>query len=157
MTLCARSRRPDETQALGEALGRALGPGAVIALRGPLGAGKTCFVQGLARGLGVDPRTPVTSPTFTLVGEYAARIPLRHADFYRVERYQRLLDAGFPDLLDGRGVLVVEWPERFPAALPADRLDVHIAIESDCERRLELLACGPIAAETFARLGAPWR
>jgi tRNA threonylcarbamoyladenosine biosynthesis protein TsaE len=157
MTLCVRSPSPEHTRALGAALGRALGPGAVIGLSGPLGAGKTCFVQGLASGMALDGGAVVTSPTFTLVAEYSGPLPLRHADFYRVESPSRLDDAGFADLLDGRGVLVVEWAERFPEALPRDRLEVHIAIESDCERRLELLACGPVASEIEGRLGAPWR
>ncbi len=157
MTLSVLSRSPERTRALGEALGRALEPGTTIGLSGPLGAGKTCFVQGLAIGLGVDPRVAVTSPTFTLVGEYPGRVALRHADFYRVDTLARLEDAGFADLLDGRGVLVVEWFERFPQALPSDRLELHIALLSDCDRQLQLLACGPVASATLGRLGAPWR
>ena len=142
-TCSVDSRSAEETRALGERLGGALEPGDVVALDGPLGAGKTCFVQGIARGLGVDPDTPVTSPTFTLVGEYPGRMPLHHADFYRVESLSRLEDAGFDDLLDGRGALVVEWSERFPEALPADRLLIRIEIRSESERRLQVEATGP--------------
>ena len=125
---CVDSASADQTRALGERLGRLLEPGDVVGLSGVLGAGKTCFVQGIARGLGVAPGVAVTSPTFTLVGEYPARIPLRHADFYRVEDAERLRDAGFDDLLDGRGALVVEWAERFPEALPTEHLVVSIEI-----------------------------
>ena len=125
---CVVSSSAEHTRALGEKLATLLVAGDVIALSGDLGAGKTCLVQGIARGLGVDPRVPVTSPTYTLVAEYSARVPLRHADFYRVETSQRLDDAGFDDLLDGEGVVVVEWAERFPSALPRERLEVHIAI-----------------------------
>ncbi|MBW2279833.1 MAG: tRNA (adenosine(37)-N6)-threonylcarbamoyltransferase complex ATPase subunit type 1 TsaE [Deltaproteobacteria bacterium] len=125
---CVDSRSAEETRRLGSSLGRALQAGDVVALSGDLGAGKTCLVQGIARGLDVPPEVPVTSPTFTLVGEYPGRLPLRHADFYRVESYARLAGAGFDDLLDGKGVLVVEWPELFPDALPQDRLEVHIAL-----------------------------
>jgi tRNA threonylcarbamoyladenosine biosynthesis protein TsaE len=90
----------------------------------------------VALGLEIDPSIPVTSPTFTLVGEYPGRTPLRHADFYRVDGYDRLLDAGFDDLLDGRGVLVVEWPERLPAALPDERLEIRIEPAGESARRL---------------------
>jgi tRNA threonylcarbamoyladenosine biosynthesis protein TsaE len=136
------SRSREETLRLGEALGALLRPGDVLALEGPLGAGKTTLVQGIARGLGVPPEVPVTSPTFTLVGEYPGRVPLRHADFYRVESAQRLLDAGFDDLADGEGVLVVEWPERFPDALPSERLWIRLAIRGESERLLVFEAAG---------------
>jgi tRNA threonylcarbamoyladenosine biosynthesis protein TsaE len=148
---------PEETRSLGARLGEEVREGDVIALQGPLGAGKTCLVQGIARGLGVDPQVPVTSPTFTLVGEYPSRIPLRHADFYRVEDSRRLDDAGFRDLLDGKGVLVVEWPERFPDALPEERLEIRIEIRSECERRLTLRAHGPRAEGRLRRMQERWR
>src|SRR5262245_51954619 len=133
MTLdaCVLSRSAQETRRLGEQLGRLLEGGDAVALSGELGAGKTCFAQGLALGLGVDPAVPVTSPTFTLVGQYPGRVEMRHADFYRVDHYARLLDAGFGDLLDRGGVLVVEWPERFPGALPDERVEVGIEIVSE--------------------------
>jgi len=139
---CVASASADETRALGSRLGGLLEPGDVIALSGPLGAGKTCFVQGLAEGLGIDPSVPVTSPTFTLAGEYPGRTPLRHADFYRVDGYDRLLDAGFDDMLDGRGVLVVEWPERLPGALPDERLEIRIGPLGESSRRLWIGARG---------------
>jgi tRNA threonylcarbamoyladenosine biosynthesis protein TsaE len=144
------------TRGLGERLGTLLEAGDTLGLSGPLGAGKTCFVQGVARGLGVDPAIAVTSPTFTLVGEYPGRVPLRHADFYRVESAQRLEDAGFDDLLDGVGVLVVEWPERFPEWLPPDRLDVVIEILSPESRRLELRPHGGRAAALADRILSAW-
>jgi tRNA threonylcarbamoyladenosine biosynthesis protein TsaE len=155
MAKSARSRSADETRRLGAALGKRLEPGQVLGLEGELGVGKTCFVQGLAVGLGVAPDIAITSPTFTLVGEYPGRVVLRHADFYRVESYERLEDAGFDDLLDDRGVLVVEWPERFPKALPAEHLRLRISLEGDtpdCERRLELVACGAKTSEGRERL-----
>jgi tRNA threonylcarbamoyladenosine biosynthesis protein TsaE len=133
---CVDSRSHAETQRLGAELGRALQAGDVVGVRGELGAGKTCLVQGIARGLEVPPEIPVTSPTFTLVGEYPGRLPLRHADFYRVESYARLHGAGFEDLLDGEGVLVVEWPELFPDALPPERLAIRIEVVSDEVRRV---------------------
>jgi tRNA threonylcarbamoyladenosine biosynthesis protein TsaE len=103
-------------------------------------------VGGIARGLGVPADVPVTSPTFVLVAEYPGRVPLRHADFYRVETSQRLLDAGFDDLFDGTGVVVVEWPELLPSALPAERLWIRIEIVGESERRLVLSGTGARAA-----------
>jgi tRNA threonylcarbamoyladenosine biosynthesis protein TsaE len=154
---CVHSRSAAETRGLGEALGRMLEGGDAVALSGDLGAGKTCFAQGLALGLGVDPAVPVTSPTFTLVGQYPGRVEMRHADFYRVDHYARLLDAGFGDLLDRAGVLVVEWAERFPEALPAERIEVGIEIVSEEERRIRLRGRGERAAGIVGRLRALWR
>lgn len=155
--LCIDSRSAEETRALGRLLGQELRPGDVIGIEGPLGAGKTCLVQGIARGLGVAPEVPVTSPTFVLVGEYPGRLPLRHADLYRVESVQRLEDAGFDDLFDGRGVVVVEWPERFPEVLPKERLEVSIAIRSESEREIRMVAHGPHAEGLIERVSNRWR
>lgn len=152
--ICVRSPDPEATQRWGERLGALLQPGDVIALRGPLGAGKTCFAQGVGRGLGVDPALSVTSPTFTLVGEYPARIPLRHADFYRIESEERLFEIGFDDLLDGHGVLLVEWAERWPHALPKDRLEIEIAPLDDGARELRFFARGARAEALCAALEA---
>jgi tRNA threonylcarbamoyladenosine biosynthesis protein TsaE len=151
------SRSAEETRRLGQALGLLLEGGDAVALSGDLGAGKTCFAQGLALGLGVAPEVPVTSPTFTLVGQYPGRVEMRHADFYRVEHYARLLDAGFGDLLDRAGVLVVEWPERFPEALPDERIEVGIEIVSGEERRIRLRGVGERGAGIVGRLLAQWR
>ncbi len=148
------SHSAEETRSLGILLGEELHAGDVVALIGPLGAGKTCLAQGIALGLGVDASVPVTSPTFTLVGEYPGRVPLRHADFYRVETPTRLEDAGFDDLLDGRGVLVVEWPERFPDALPKERLEIRIEIRSESERSVEFRAYGAGAEAGIRRLAS---
>jgi tRNA threonylcarbamoyladenosine biosynthesis protein TsaE len=150
------SRSSDETRRLGAALGEELRAGDVVALEGALGAGKTCLVQGIARGIGVDPAVPITSPTFTLVGEYPARVPLRHADFYRVEDEGRLEDAGFADLLDGKGVLVVEWAERFPGALPKQRLEIQIEVRSESERRLTFRGHGPRAQALVGAMEERW-
>jgi tRNA threonylcarbamoyladenosine biosynthesis protein TsaE len=154
-TSSASSRSAAETRALGERLGRVVRGGDVIGLSGSLGAGKTCFVQGLAAGLSVDPSVPVTSPTFTLIGEYAGRVPLRHADFYRVEGEQRLFEAGFDDLLDGKGVVVVEWFERLPAALPADRLEIAIEFPAGADSELRELRVRAAGARARA-LRAEW-
>ncbi len=151
------SRSADETQRLGELLGELLRGGDIVCVSGELGAGKTCLVQGIARGLGIDPSVPVTSPTFTLVGEYPGPVALRHADFYRVESYARLDDAGFLDLVDDSGVLVVEWPERFPEALPEERLEIAIELVSESERRIRFGGAGARAGQIRKGLLERWR
>ena len=107
---------PRETEAVGEALAKKLQPGAVIAYRGDLGAGKTAFTRGLARGLGYD--EPVTSPTYTIVNEYlGGRLPLFHFDMYRLRSSEDLWDIGWEDYLDRGGVCAVEWSENVADAL----------------------------------------
>ena len=136
------SSSAEQTQRLGQWLGAELKGGDVIGLAGELGSGKTCLVQGIARGLGVDPGLPVTSPTFTLVGEYPGRVRLRHADFYRVESYARLEDAGFDDLLDSDAV---ETPYLFDQGTD-DRISVPpFEFDKHREARLPLDKCCDMA------------
>ena len=105
-----------ETEALGEALAKRLQPGTVIAFTGDLGAGKTAFIRGLARGLGVTER--VTSPTFTIVNEYeGGRLPLFHFDMYRLASSEELFDVGWEDYLHRGGICAVEWSENIADAL----------------------------------------
>ena len=112
------SRRPAETEALGERFGRRAQSGWVIALRGDLGAGKTQFVRGLARGLGIASR--VHSPTYTLVNEYGGgRLTLFHLDLYRLETREQVLSAGVEEFLTPTGVTVIEWAERWFGEDPA--------------------------------------
>lgn len=125
----------------------------MVALIGPLGAGKTVFVKGLAEGLGIDSRL-VASPTFVIASQYpgAAR-PFAHVDLYRVESEVELEAAGFVDLLAPGAVVAVEWADRLPDALPSDRLEVKIgraaARDADSERvrSLEAHGLGPVAKE----------
>ena len=117
-----------ETEDLGARLGERLQPGTVIAYTGDLGAGKTAFTRGLARGLGVTDR--VTSPTYTIVNEYEGNIPLFHFDMYRLSSSEDLFDIGWEDYLSRGGVLAVEWSERVEDALE-DAL--HITIRKDPE------------------------
>ena len=104
------SASPEDTEVAGERLGRTLGPGDVVALTGELGAGKTCFVQGIARGVGVTTRP--TSPTFVLVNEYRGRLPVHHVDAYRTNSVTELADLGLEEMIDGDAVTVIEWAER---------------------------------------------
>jgi len=115
---------PEQMAAAGEALGRMLRAGDVVALYGGLGAGKTCFVQGLVRGL--DVVTPATSPTFVLVNEYRGRLPVHHVDAYRTSSLTELMDLGLLDLIGGDGVTLLEWADRAEPLLPARAIRVRI-------------------------------
>ena len=127
---------PAETEALGAALGRVLAPGTVIAYRGDLGAGKTAFTRGLARGLGYA--EPVTSPTYTIVNEYlGGRLPLFHFDMYRLRSSDDLWDIGWEDYLDRGGVCAVEWSENVEDALE-DALTVTIEKLGEDSRRITI-------------------
>ncbi len=115
---------PEVTPAAGERLAERLGPGDVVALTGELGAGKTCFIQGLARGLGVT--TWATSPTFVLINEYRGRVPVHHVDAYRTESFAELLDLGLLELMGGAGVTLVEWADKCAPLLPPGTVRVAI-------------------------------
>jgi tRNA threonylcarbamoyladenosine biosynthesis protein TsaE len=168
------SRSPADTAATAQALARAIdAEGLVVALVGPLGAGKTVFVQGLARGLGIDPAR-VTSPTFVIAAHHADPAqahPLVHADFYRVESERELEAAGWLDWIAPGTVVAAEWGDRFPAAFPADSIEVRIAAPGPgapapapapgceehrppgCEeRRIALTPRGPRSRATLARM-----
>jgi tRNA threonylcarbamoyladenosine biosynthesis protein TsaE len=137
-----RTGSADATRALAAALATQLVAGDVISLVGDLGAGKTAFAQGVARGLGVE--GPVTSPTFTIVQEYQGRLPVAHVDVYRLDRVQDLYDLGFDELIDDGRVTIVEWGDLIAPALPADHLIVRIEPgAADTERVLELSFRGP--------------
>jgi tRNA threonylcarbamoyladenosine biosynthesis protein TsaE len=127
---------PEETAAAGERLGARLGPGDVVALTGELGAGKTCFVQGLVHGLGVT--TGATSPTFVLVNEYRGRLPVHHVDVYRTQSLTELLDIGLAEMLGGDGVTLIEWADRCEPLLPARTVRVHIDGVGDEPRRISI-------------------
>ena len=127
---------PSETEAVGAALGKVLQPGTVLAYRGDLGAGKTAFTRGLARGLGYE--EPVTSPTYTIVNEYlGGRLPLFHFDMYRLRSADDLWDIGWEDYLDRGGICAVEWSENVADALENP---IFITIEKlgDCSRRITI-------------------
>jgi tRNA threonylcarbamoyladenosine biosynthesis protein TsaE len=132
-----RTDSPDATRAVAAALGELLVGGDLVLLVGDLGAGKTAFAQGLARGLGVD--APVTSPTFTIVQEYDGRLPLAHVDVYRLDRVQDLYDLGFDELVSDGRVTVVEWGDLVAQVMPAEHLVVRIELgAADTERVLEM-------------------
>ncbi|HEY7647672.1 MAG TPA: tRNA (adenosine(37)-N6)-threonylcarbamoyltransferase complex ATPase subunit type 1 TsaE [Methylomirabilota bacterium] len=130
------SDSPEETQAAGERLAQTLGPGDVVGLSGDLGAGKTCFIQGLTRGLGITGHA--TSPTFVLINEYQGRLPIRHVDAYRTDSLVQLLDLGLPELFDEPGVTVIEWADKVAPLLPPRTVRVHIAGVGDEPREITI-------------------
>ena len=134
-----RTSAVEETERLGERLAAALEIGDRLLLLGPLGAGKTRFVAGLARGL--DSRSRVRSPSFTLLHEYRGRLPLFHADLYRLEE-RDVAGLGLEEALE-RGVLAVEWGDRLPPELRSDALALEFELVSASERRVSARAEGP--------------
>lgn len=132
------SNSPEETEALGARLAAALETGAVVAFTGDLGAGKTAFVRGMARGLGIPHR--VTSPTFTIVNEYEdGRLPLFHFDMYRLGSADELFDIGWEDYLARNGVCAVEWSENIEEALDPGTIRVDIRRgDTDSQRRIAI-------------------
>ena len=127
---------PAETEAIGAALGKIIEPGTVIAYRGDLGAGKTAFTRGLARGLGV--KESVTSPTYTIVNEYlGGKMPLFHFDMYRLGSEDELFDIGWEDYLDRCGVCAVEWSENVWGAME-DAIVVTITRLDEDTRKIEI-------------------
>ena len=147
------SRSPEDTHAIGRAIGAAATAGSIVLLMGWLGAGKTILTQGIAAGLGVDAYTK--SPSFVLVNEYDGRLPLFHMDLYRINDAQEAWDLGLDDYLSRGGVLAVEWADRAPSVFPNDRLEIRIEYVSDTERRLTLQALGPASAEIIEKAQCP--
>jgi tRNA threonylcarbamoyladenosine biosynthesis protein TsaE len=130
------------THALGRRLGALLFPGAVVALVGPLGAGKTHLARSVAEGLGVaDPRV-VTSPTFVLIQEYAGRVPIYHFDAYRLRGSAEFVELGTQEYFEGPGVCLVEWADRVAGAMPAECLRVSLAVTGESSRRATVEALG---------------
>ncbi len=132
---------PDETRALGRRLGELLRPGDLVCLQGDLGAGKTTFTQGIAAGWGSA--DAVSSPTFVMVNQYRAAdgTPLYHMDAYRIESLPEGAELGLDDMLND-GALLIEWPERIAAILPAERLWITLAHAGEQERALNIEAVG---------------
>lgn len=144
------SDSPEQTESLGVVLAGLLQPGEFISLHGELGAGKTCFAQGVAYGLGVSRETPVTSPTYTLLNIYPGRLPLYHFDLYRLNSDEDAYDAGFDEYFYGDGVSLVEWPQRLVSLLPESRLEIFLSYLDDHIRRIEFQPFG----ERFIRMVA---
>jgi tRNA threonylcarbamoyladenosine biosynthesis protein TsaE len=142
--------------ALGETVGAACRSGDVIGLVGDLGAGKTVFVKGLARGLSVPAETPVVSPTFTIVNHHlGGRLPLAHVDLYRLEKPEELEHVGLWDLYRGDGVVAVEWFDRFAELAPREYLELRVAADAarDDVRQVTVIGHGPAGERLAAAIG----
>ncbi len=144
----------EATNAFGRRLGRLLFPGAVVALIGPLGAGKTHLVRAIAEGLGIADSRAVSSPTFVLIQEYETRLPIYHFDAYRLRSPGEFFDLGAHEYFEGRGVCLVEWADRVEACLPVEHLRITATITGPCARRFELEARGERWAAVVQQLAA---
>ena len=132
------TQSPEETQAWGEELAHGLRSGDCLLLSGELGAGKTTLVQGIARGLGIDPKE-IISPTFVLIREHNGRIPLYHIDAYRITDPKELLEVGLLEYFEKPGLTIIEWGEKVRALAPVDALEIHLEISQGDERRIRLI------------------
>ena len=141
-----------ETIAIGKKLGKLMSPGDVIYLTGELGAGKTCFVKGIAKGLGIRGKD-ITSPTFIIINEYKGKIPLYHIDLYRIGVIEDLRDIGMDEIVYGKGVTAIEWAERIKDVLPDERLDITLKWVDDKTRSIEIRAFGHHHKEILDKLG----
>ncbi|MGR3176619.1 MAG: tRNA (adenosine(37)-N6)-threonylcarbamoyltransferase complex ATPase subunit type 1 TsaE [Candidatus Anammoxibacter sp.] len=137
-----RSHSEADTRKFGELLGRLLESGLVVAITGPLGAGKTYFVKGLASGLGIKDSRVVTSPTFTIVNEYCGRIPIYHIDAYRLTSVNEMYDLGCDEMLSGDGVTIIEWADKVEECLPGNIIKVAMAYETKSERTINIFSSG---------------
>jgi tRNA threonylcarbamoyladenosine biosynthesis protein TsaE len=141
------------TEDFGRRLGELLFPGAVIALVGHLGAGKTHLTRAIAEGLGVKNPAAVTSPTFVLIQEYPARFPIYHFDAYRLSGPREFAELGVEEYFRGDGVCVVEWADKVGSTLPADHVRIEIEIVDEDRRRFRIEAIGHRSAELISSLG----
>lgn len=137
------------TDRLGRVLGRALRGGETIALFGPLGAGKTALVRGIAHGLGASP-TVVTSPTFVVIHEYQGRLPLAHVDLYRTRSSREIESTGLIEYLSGQTITAIEWADKGLALLPHDRIEITLSHRAAQSRTIQLSATGPMSDDVLA-------
>jgi len=140
-----------ETQALGRLLGGCIAAGQVVALVGPLGAGKTCLVKGVVAGMGLKDTRRVVSPTYLIVKEYEARLHVYHADAYRLEGAADLLALGFEEMCAAGGVVLIEWADRVSSALPEDHLRITLEPAGETRRRIVIEALGEQSAALASR------
>jgi tRNA threonylcarbamoyladenosine biosynthesis protein TsaE len=145
---------PAATEAFGRRLGRLLFPGAVVGLVGPLGAGKTYLTRAVAEGLGITDSRAVSSPTFVLIQEYRARLPVYHFDAYRLRGEGEFFDLGAHEYLEGGGVCLIEWADRVPGCLPAEHLRVELTVTGEASRRAVVAGYGERYEALVRALGA---
>jgi tRNA threonylcarbamoyladenosine biosynthesis protein TsaE len=145
---------PSATQDLGKRIGEKLGPGSVVALIGELGCGKTCFTKGLCAGLAIS-KKEVNSPSFTYVNEYRGKLPVFHADLYRAEDMDTILEVGVVDYLRRAesGVAIIEWAEKILPLLSESYLEINFSVISPRKRRITLIGFGERFDKLLEKLG----
>ena len=144
---------PLDTEQLGVRLGSLLEPGMLLALRGGLGGGKTCFTRGIVAGAAPASADMVASPTFAIMNEYPGTPPLFHFDFYRLKSEHEIAELGFEDYFHGNGISIVEWPERLGQLLPEDHLSITFELAGDDQRTITFEAFGNRSAIVLERFG----
>jgi tRNA threonylcarbamoyladenosine biosynthesis protein TsaE len=149
MTTVINLPEPAATNLLGRQLGKTAEPGNIITLAGPLGAGKTNLTQAIGQGLQVPESCYITSPTFSLLHEYPGRIPLYHLDLYRLGDEEEIEELGFLDYIYGKGLTVIEWPDRLGNLMPDSRLHIELEPVSATARKALLTAYGSIKIKNF--------
>ena len=152
-TILTKTHSREETHALGKKIGDLITTPMIIALSGDLGSGKTAFVQGLAKGLEVPDQYYITSPTFTLINEYPGRLHLFHVDLYRLEGLVDAEQIGIYDILQGEGVVAIEWAEKLPESAFEDYLAITFEIIADESRQLHFFASGQQPVNLIHALG----
>jgi len=151
--LILQSHSEHQTFEIGEALGECLEPGDIIGLTGDLGAGKTTLVRGIARGAGLPPTSPVTSPTFTIMNIYdGKKCQICHLDLYRMEADSELIAVEWDERLSNGSVIVVEWIERFSQVFPSDILRISINISGENSRIFRFFPSGELSSELVDEL-----
>ena len=146
------SRSPEDTIKLGESVGRVATGRLIIALIGDLGSGKTVFVQGLARGLAVPKEFMITSPSYTLINEYPGRVPLFHADLYRLSNAIDIESTGLFDTMAADGVVAIEWAERICEESLEEDMVIRFDIKEDDIREITLTGCGQTGVDLLREL-----
>ena len=152
MNTVLKSHSSEQTQDLGKILARSLLPGDVLAFWGELGAGKTCLIQGICRGLGVSEGIYITSPTFVIINCYQGRLPIYHFDFYRLSCQDEIMELGYEEFFFGQGVCMIEWADRAEGLLPDEHIRILMQITSPTERRIEIMTYGPGYEKRLSKL-----
>ena len=140
MNLTIITKSSEETKNLGEELSKFTKPGDLLAFYGELGAGKTCFIQGISRGLKV--KDYVTSPSFTIINEYQGKIPIYHFDLFRLDNAEEIIELGYNEYFYGEGLTVIEWAGKIEQLLPKEHLKIKIKFKDRYQRKISFISQG---------------